>query len=191
MHFMHICLDSLVLIFCSTDHWNIWHWCYHHYASMLIEVIFCFSIWLEDTSSVEVNNNVKTSFFTKKTKEMKTIMIDLINNENEIKSTMIVKKLKQNKYENNWFKTSDEVLEERSWPRESSRTQICVLDLGLEGPGLGFECPGLGLRIFALTTAFFDTYFLVHFFIFETFAVGQTTNLIHGPRCTYIFLMLM
>jgi len=53
---MHLCL------FCSTDHWNIWHWCSRCYVSMLIKVMFCFSIRLEDTSFVEVNNNVKTCF---------------------------------------------------------------------------------------------------------------------------------
>ena len=85
-------------------------------------------------------------------------------------------------------KNSDVVLEDRPWPRGSWRTQICVLGLGLglEGPGLGLglglECPGLGLglRISALTTAFFDRYFFVYFLILQTFAVGQSINLMHG-----------
>jgi len=68
----------------------------------------------------------------------------------------------------------------------ASRVQDLGLDLGLGleglGLGLGLECRGLGLglRILALTTAFFDIYLFVFFFILETFAVGQTTNLIHG-----------
>jgi len=37
--------------------------------------MFCFSIWLENMSSVEVNNNVKTCFYIQKIKEMKTKII--------------------------------------------------------------------------------------------------------------------
>jgi len=40
--------------------------------------------------------------------------------------------------------TSDVVLKDTPWPRESSRTQICILGLGL---GLDLECPGHGLSL--------------------------------------------
>jgi len=63
--------------------------------------------------------------------------------------------------------SSDVVLEDRPWPQGSSRTQMCVLGLGLglEGPGLGLGLglmgPGLGLVlglwILALTTTLFIT----------------------------------
>jgi len=47
--------------------------------------------------------------------------------------------------------TSAVALEDRPWPQGSSRTQICVLGLGLEGPGLGL---GLGLKGSSLAFGF-------------------------------------
>jgi len=58
--------------------------------------MFCFTIRREDTSSVEVNNNVRHVYFTKN-KAMKRIMFDLINNDNKLKTIMIAKKRKPNK----------------------------------------------------------------------------------------------
>jgi len=103
----NMCISNMFLIFCSTDHWHIW--CYHRYASMLIKVKFCSCIRLEDTSSVEVNNNVRICL--KKTKEMKTIIIDLINSEREIKTyeDCILKKRERNENDNDCFKKRKQI----------------------------------------------------------------------------------
>jgi len=72
----NICISVLFWIFL---HWpldNPTYWWYNRYASMLIKVMLCFSIRLEDTSSVEVLILMhRHVFFYKNTTEMKTIMI--------------------------------------------------------------------------------------------------------------------
>jgi hypothetical protein len=53
-------------------------------------------------------------------------------------------------YRSNWgFRFSDVVLEDRPWPRGSSRTKnhVLGLGLGLESSGLGLEGRGLGLGL--------------------------------------------
>ena len=46
-----------------------------------------------------------------------------------------------------WLISSDGVLEDRPWPRGSSRTKNHVLGLGLESPGLGLEGSSLVLGL--------------------------------------------